>query len=176
MFLSQLVFITFNIVLTAFAGLMSGLTVGYLSIDDLVMELKETSGTEEEKYYADLVLPILSNRHWLLVTLLLSNATAMEALPLFLDKLMPELAAIIVSVTLVLIFGEVLPQAVCTGPDQVKIAAKAAFMTKCLMYVTAPISYPIALLLDKLLGEHSKSLMMITLETLIKMNLRKYME
>jgi len=29
-----------NIVLTLFAGLMSGLTVGYLSIDLLVLELK----------------------------------------------------------------------------------------------------------------------------------------
>ena len=31
---------------------MSGLTVGYLSIDDLVLELKLTTGTEEEKEYA----------------------------------------------------------------------------------------------------------------------------
>ena len=28
---------------------MSGLTVGYLSVDDLTMELKEANGTEEEK-------------------------------------------------------------------------------------------------------------------------------
>lgn len=43
---------------------MSGLTVGYLSIDDLVMELRLTTGTEEEKFYANQVLPVLSNRHW----------------------------------------------------------------------------------------------------------------
>ena len=30
--------------LTLFAGLMSGLTVGYLSIDELVMELKMQTG------------------------------------------------------------------------------------------------------------------------------------
>lgn len=36
-------------VLTAIAGLMSGLTVGYLSIDELVLELKKKNGTEEEK-------------------------------------------------------------------------------------------------------------------------------
>jgi metal transporter CNNM len=143
--------------LTCFAGLMSGLTVGYLSIDDLVMELKMTTGTEEEKRQADLVLPILSKRHWLLVTLLLCNAGAMEALPIFLDKLMPEYLAILVSVSLVLVFGEVLPQAVCTGPDQIKIASLVAPLTKGLMYVTAPISYPIAKALDYLLGEHHKS-------------------
>ena len=30
---------------------MSGLTVGYLSIDKLILEIKETNGTEEEKKY-----------------------------------------------------------------------------------------------------------------------------
>jgi len=62
-------------------------------------------------------LPILENHHWLLVTLLLCNAAAMEALPLFLDKMMPGYLAIIVSVTAVLFFGEVIPQALCTGPN-----------------------------------------------------------
>ena len=141
-----------KLVLTCFAGAMSGLTVGYLSIDGLVLELKMTTGDDEEKRQADSVLPILQTRHWLLVTLLLCNAFAMEALPIFLDKLMPEYLAIILSVSLVLVFGEVLPQAICTGPDQIKIASMVAPMTKCLMYICSPISYPIAKLLDYLLG------------------------
>lgn len=136
---------------------MSGLTVGYLSIDDLVLELRSTSGTDEEKEYASKVLPILSNRHWLLVTLLLMNAFAMEALPIFLDKIVPEYLAIVISVSLVLLFGEVIPQAICTGPDQVKIAAYVAPLTRFLMVISSPISYPIAKLLDRLLGEHHKS-------------------
>ena len=42
------------------------------------------------------------------MTLLLSNAAAMEALPIFLDKICPSpLVAILLSVTLVLFFGEV---------------------------------------------------------------------
>ena len=89
--------------------MMSGLTVGYLSIDDLVLELKTCSGTPEEKEYAAKVLPVLEKRHWLLVSLLVSNAFAMETLPLCLDKIMPEWAAIIASVTLVLFIGEVIP-------------------------------------------------------------------
>jgi metal transporter CNNM len=40
------------------------------------------------------------------VTLLLSNACVNEALPLFLDKLVPEYVAIAVSVSAVLLFGE----------------------------------------------------------------------
>jgi metal transporter CNNM len=51
----------------------------------------------------------------MLVTLLLCNAGAMETLPIFLDRLVPQVVAIICSVTLILIFGEVIPQAICTG-------------------------------------------------------------
>jgi len=146
-----------KLVLTSGSGIFSGLTVGYLSIDDLVLELRSKNGTDEEKHYAEKVLPILAKRHWLLVSLLLMNALCMEALPLFLDKIVPEFLAILISVSLVLVFGEIIPQAYCTGPDQIKIAALVAPLTKILMWFTYPISYPISLLLDHLLGEHTKS-------------------
>ena len=84
---------------------MSGLTVGYLSVDDLTMELRMTSGTEEEKHYASQVLPVLANRHWFLVTLLLMNSFAMEALPVFLDRIVNRIWAVVISVTLILAFG-----------------------------------------------------------------------
>ena len=143
--------------MTCFAGLMSGLTVGYLSIDDLVLELRFNNGTDEEKEHASKLLPILAKRHWLLVTLLLMNAFCMEALPLFLHKIVPEFMAVLISVILVLFFGEIIPQALCTGPDQVKIASKVAPLLRFLMWMTYPITYPIAKVLDHMLGEHHKS-------------------
>ena len=88
---------------------MSGLTVGYLSIDELVLELRTIGGTEEEKVNGKIIMEVLSNKHALLVTLLLSNAAAMEALPIFINRLVPEWAAIILSTTLVLFVGEVIP-------------------------------------------------------------------
>jgi metal transporter CNNM len=158
-------------VLTSFSGIMSGLTIGYLSIDDLVLELKSNTGTDEERGYAEKVLPIISKRHWLLCTLLLCNATAAEALPIFLNRLVDEYAAIAMSVTLVLVFGEILPQAICTGSNQIKIAAFLAPMTMGLMYITYPIAYPIALLLDWLLGTHTKSRFVNTeLKSLIELH------
>ncbi len=101
---------------------MSGLTVVYLSIDYLILELKKTT-ENDEKEKAEKVLSILANKHWLSVTLLLMNATAMESLPLILNNLMGEFMSVIVSVTFVLLFGEIIPQAVFIGPDQIKIAA-----------------------------------------------------
>jgi len=78
----------------------------------------------------------------------------MEALPLSLDKLLPEWAAIVVAVTAVLFFGEIIPQALCTGPSQIKIAMYMCPVVNVLMYLTIPISWPIAKLLDSIMGEH----------------------
>lgn len=136
---------------------MSGLIVGYLSIDTLLLELKVIGGTEKEKRNASKVIPILNNRHWLLVSLLIMNTASMEALPIFLDKIFSEVVAIIISVTLVLIFGDVIPQALCTGPSQVSIAASLSWLVYIIMYLTSPISYPLALLLDVCFGKHGKN-------------------
>ena len=96
---------------------MSGLTVGYNSIDSLQLELVLNGGTEEEIAVAKKILPIISQKHLLLATLLMSNSLAMESLPIFLDAIMPASLAIILSTTIVLIFGEVLPQAICLGEN-----------------------------------------------------------
>ena len=143
--------------LTLFAGMMSGLTVGYLSVDKLTMELREKTGTQMEKEYSKVILPVLSNHHWLLCTLLLMNSFAMEALPVFLDRVFSRLTAVIISVTLLLIFGEVIPQALCTGPRQIQIAAMAAPMTRFLMIISWPITYWLGKCLDIILGEQGKT-------------------
>lgn len=46
--------------LVSFAGIMSGLTVGYCGIDQLDLELKEKQGTPSEKKAAKTVKPILA--------------------------------------------------------------------------------------------------------------------
>ena len=55
------------------------------------------------------VYHIIEKHHMLLVTLLISNAFAMETLPIFLDSIVPSYLAIIISVTSVLFFGEIIP-------------------------------------------------------------------
>lgn len=150
---------------------MSGLTVGYLSIDELALEIKSISGTDEEKIQCPIIQNVLRDKHKLLVTLLISNAAAMESLPIFINKLVPEWAAIIISTTLVLFFGEVFPQAFCTGPDQLIIAAKVAPVTECLMWILYPLNEPLKIMLDKILGPHKKHRLMNTdLRTLIELH------
>ena len=57
---------------------------------------------------------LLKPFHWTLVTLLLANSLAMEALPVVLSVVLSPRAAVVVSVTAVLLVGEILPQAVCS--------------------------------------------------------------
>jgi metal transporter CNNM len=144
----------FTLVLIAGAGLMSGLTVGYMGIDSLEMEAKEIHGTPEEKLAAARIRPLLANHHLLLATLLLGNALCFEALPIFMDAIMPSWLAVLLATTVILVFGEVLPQALCTGPQQIQIAASVAPLVNFLITVSLPVTYFIAKGLDKFLGVH----------------------
>lgn len=156
------------------AGLMSGLTLGLLSMDTVDLEVLKRSGSPAEQLHAARVSPVLRRPHFLLVTLLLCNALAMEALPLLLDRLADPVTAVAVSVTVVLLFGEILPQAVCSKHG-LAIGARLAGFVRALMWLTAPIAWPIAKLLDRILGgEHAtlfrrkqlKALMDVHSETL----------
>ena len=77
------------------------------------MVLTRTGSPAERKRAAKL-LPVIARPHWMLCTLVLINAACMEALPIFLDRLLDPIAAVLLSVTAILIFGEILPQAICS--------------------------------------------------------------
>ena len=96
-------------------------------------------------------MPLIKREHHLLVTLLLCNAGAMEALPIFLDKLVSPVAAILISVTMVLMFGEIIPQAVCQRYG-LAIGAFLRVPVVALMLATSPVSWPLSKVLDYVLG------------------------
>jgi len=93
-----------------------------------------------------------TNEHYLLVTLLLANATANEALPLFLDKLVPAWLACLLSVSVVLVFGEIIPSAIFTGPKQLLLAARMSPLVRCAKLLLLPLAWPLSLMLDRCLG------------------------
>jgi CBS domain containing-hemolysin-like protein len=138
--------------LVLFGGLMSGLTVGLFSIDSMKLQVLSREGTTLQKQQALALIPVISKHHRLLVTLLISNAVAMETLPLFLNRLVPSWLAILLSVTLVLVFGEVIPQALCTK-NVLAIGSRFVWLVHVLMFLLTPLNWPIGKLLDWLLGE-----------------------
>jgi metal transporter CNNM len=150
------------------AALAAGLTMGLVSLadDDLheirLMEEEDCDGDEAKKqlrklkYYAGRLIPLKKDHHLLLVTLLLVNAGVNEALPIFLDRVVPKpWMAILLSVTLVLIFGEIIPSAIFTGPNQLKIAASFSTIVTIFMWILRPVAWPIARVLDCCLGHGS---------------------
>jgi len=95
------------ILCTICAALASGLTIGLMAFDSTKLEIKKMIGAPNEVAAAKNILPLVKKHHLLLVTLLLFNACATESMPIFLGALVPDWVAIIISVTLVLLFGEV---------------------------------------------------------------------
>jgi metal transporter CNNM len=85
---------------------MSGLTMGLLSLDIMSLEVLKRGGKPHQQRYSTRILQLVKRHHLLLVTLLLANAVAVEAMPIFLSKITSEVVAVIVSVTAILIFGE----------------------------------------------------------------------
>ncbi|XP_078375515.1 uncharacterized protein LOC144658892 isoform X2 [Oculina patagonica] len=156
--------------LVLFAGLMSGLTMGLLSLDILSLKVLQRGGKPEEKKHASKILPLVEKHHLLLVTLLLANAAAVESMPIFMDRISSPVIAICVSVTAVLFFGEVVPQALCTRYG-LAIGSTLAPFVKVLMVLLFVIAWPISKLLDCLLGhEHSTFFRRAELQELVDLH------
>ncbi|XP_065854880.1 DUF21 domain-containing protein At4g14240-like isoform X2 [Euphorbia lathyris] len=64
------------------------------------------------------------------------------ALPIYLDKLFNQNVAIILSVTFVLFFGEVIPQAICSRYG-LAVGSNFVWLVRVLMVICYPIAYPI---------------------------------
>ena len=171
-----------------FAGIAAGLTMGLVSLDILelriLIETDERDCRDEEerhelrrdKAYAQRVYPLVSRHHQLLVTLLLMNSAANEAMPIFLDEIVSKYFAIMLSVSFVLVFGEIMPSALCTSSLGLRISAMMAPIVMLFMVVLSPVAYPIGRLLDFLLGHSSQDEVGRYNKAQIKALLRLHME
>ncbi|KAK0644815.1 Protein MAM3 [Lasiodiplodia hormozganensis] len=122
--------------------------------DEIFLQVLAVSGNAEEQKNAALVLRLLQKgKHWVLVTLLLSNVITNETLPIVLDRsLGGGIGAVVSSTVLIVIFGEILPQSVCVRYG-LPIGAWMAPLVLMLMWILCPVAWPTAKLLDYLLGE-----------------------
>ncbi|XP_047321355.1 DUF21 domain-containing protein At2g14520-like [Impatiens glandulifera] len=158
------------VLLVLFAGMMSGLTLGLMSMSLVDLEVLAKSGTPKDRIHAAKILPVVRRQHLLLCTLLICNAASMEALPIFLDSLVTAWGAILISVTLILLFGEIIPQSVCSRHG-LAIGASVAPVVRVLVIICFPVAYPISKLLDYLLGhEHRALFRRAELKTLVNLH------
>lgn len=139
-------------------GLIAGLTLGLLSLDETRLEVLIKSGTASQKRAAERIQPLRKNSHLLLATLLIGNTIINESLPILLHSLVKtEWLAVIVSVILVLTFAELIPQALCTHYG-LQIGSKFSWFVYILRFLFFPFAYPISKVLDYFLGTQDGAL------------------
>ncbi|KAK9067641.1 hypothetical protein SSX86_011752 [Deinandra increscens subsp. villosa] len=186
-------------ILVLFAGIMSGLTLGLMSLGVVELEILYRSGTNREKKQAAAILPIVQKQHQLLVTLLLCNAAAMEpskalsqrtpelrktgkqatkqnntAIPHISSSYIPgkdfhPAVAVLLSVTFVLAFGEILPQAISTRYG-LAVGANFVGLVRVLMIICYPIAYPVGKVLDALIGHNDTLFRRAQLKVLVSIH------
>ncbi len=137
-----------SLVLVTLSGLFSGLTLGLLSLDAHSLRRRAKHGDENAK----VIYPLRKRGNLLLATLLLGNVIVNTTLSIFLGSIAPGLIAGVIATFLIVIFGEIIPQAVISR-HALWFGAKTIWFTKITTLLLYPVTYPIALVLDYFLGK-----------------------
>jgi len=141
------------LILIVFSALFSGLTIGMLGLDKTELERKMKLGDRQ----AERIYSVRKNGNLLLVTLLLGNVAVNSVLSIFLGTLFSGVVAAIFATTLIVLFGEIAPQAVFYRHA---ISAGYYFVpiVKVFIFILYPISLPISKILDKVLGDERETI------------------
>ncbi len=130
------------------SAIFSGLTLGYFSLNRDDLERKSELGDwAAQKIYA-----LRQKGNLLLTTLLIGNVAVNSALSIFLGSIMPGLVAGLAATGMIVLFGEILPQAIFAR-YALKFGSRLAWLVRIIRFILMPISWPIAWLLDRLLGD-----------------------
>ncbi len=143
--------ISFTLLLLS--ALFSGLTLGLLSLDKSELERKIKLGDKN----AEKIYEVRKNGSMLLVTLLVGNVLVNAVLSVFLGSLMSGFWAVALSTLLIVLFGEILPQAFF-AKHTLKHAPKFVPIVRVVMLITWPISYPISWVLEKTIGAEEETI------------------
>ena len=146
----QYIIVTSLIVLSA---CFSGLTLGFFSLNVTALERKIKLGDAR----AAKVYPIRKRGNLLLCTLLIGNVAVNATAAIFLGEIASGLMAGVISTVLIVLFGEILPQAFFSR-YALTLGAKSVWLVKTFIFLMYPIAYPLSLALDKLLGEELQTI------------------
>jgi metal transporter CNNM len=141
------------LMLVGFSALCSGLNIALMSIDVSDLERKAKLGNAAAKR----VLPLRNNSHLSLAGILLTNIGAVSATSIVLEHAYNGIIAGIASTLLIVVFGEIFPQALFSRRALFYVSA-LALPLRLMIILTYPISKPLQLLLDKLFDKESSKL------------------
>lgn len=135
------------ILLVLLSGAFSGLTLGFFSLNLTSLERKAKLGDKRAKR----IYPVRKNGNLLLCTLLLGNVAVNSAMAIFLGEIATGLVAGLVSTGLIVIFGEIIPQAVFSR-FALTLGSNTVWLVRLFIFLLYPIAYPLSWVLDKALG------------------------
>src|ERR1700761_3957853 len=131
--------------LVLFSAVCSGLNIAVMSLDPAELRRKAKLGNRQ----AQRVLPLRRQTHLTLASILLINVAAVSANSLVLEQRLNGWLAGILSTLLIVIFGEIMPQALFSK-DPLGWSSAFAPLLRAMITVTYIISKPLQLLLDNL--------------------------
>jgi hypothetical protein len=103
--------IIFVIVLLCLSALFSGLTLGLMSLDITGLEIVMAGDDPTQAQYAKNIYPIRKKGNLLLCTLIFGNVAVNSLLSIFMAEFTDGMIGFLTSTILIVIFGEILPQA-----------------------------------------------------------------
>lgn len=140
------------VMLMFLSALFSGLTLGLMSLDRIELQVQADAGETRAAEHARRILPLRRRGNLLLCTLLLGNTVVNAGIAILLSDLTDGILGLVLSTAFILVFGEILPQAICTRHGLL-IGAHLTWVVRFFMLLFLPITIPIAWLLDKMLGK-----------------------
>lgn len=134
--------------LVGIAAVCSGLNVALMSLspDDLKRKRALGNARAEKVYY------FRKNTHLSLAAILLTNVAAVSATSLVLESVLFGLFAGLLTTLLMVIFGEIFPQALFNR-NALRYVAMFTPALRLMIFFTYPVSKPLQLLLDKLFNQ-----------------------
>eukprot|EP00729_Bicosta_minor_P005654 gene5654-12035_t len=139
------------VLLLLLSGTFSGLNLGLMSLTVEQLEMYIRSGTENQVAYSKAILPLRRRGNLLLCTILLGCTLANSVATTLLGTVADGTIAVLASTAGIVIFGEIVPQSICSRHG-LMIGAKTTFITWFFLVITSPVAYPISRILDWLLG------------------------
>lgn len=140
-------------VLVGISALCSGLNVAFMALDLQSLRRKAKLGDKAAKR----VLPLRRKSHLTLSAILLANVGAVSATSLVLEHHFYGLIAGVITTLLIVIFGEIIPQAFFVRKALTFVSFFAPLL-RVMTILTYPVSKPLQLLLDKIFAHETAHL------------------
>eukprot|EP00316_Scyphosphaera_apsteinii_P000238 CAMPEP_0119313998 /NCGR_PEP_ID=MMETSP1333-20130426/31204_1 /TAXON_ID=418940 /ORGANISM="Scyphosphaera apsteinii, Strain RCC1455" /LENGTH=591 /DNA_ID=CAMNT_0007319007 /DNA_START=301 /DNA_END=2076 /DNA_ORIENTATION=- len=116
------------------------------------LEILIAGGTANQKLQAQRILPVRKRGNLLLCTLLMGNAVVNAFLSILTASMTSGFVGAALSTGFILIFGEILPQSVCSRYG-LYIGSKTVDIVRLFMLTFFVVAWPISIALDKMLGK-----------------------